>query len=366
MNLISRYIFREVLVSTFIVVAILLLIFMSNQFAETLGDAASDALPREAVLRVFSLQFVQTLALLAPVSLLLGILLAMARLNRDSEMTALAACGIGPQRLLGPVATLGMLAAAAVGWLALFAAPRAASEVETIRFQAQAEMELGALTPGRFTSVDGGETVVYAVSADGDTLYGVFIERELDGRMVVVVAEEGRRSTNPETGASMLRLFNGKRYVGKPGEAQFSVEEFEEHGIPIRFETAELEEVVEARSTASLLASSDGESRAELAFRISVPVSILALALLAVPLGRSSPREGKYARFGMGILIYIIYANLLSIARVWIEKDAVPQWLGLWWVHGALVLVAVVMLARQSGVGLNRSSKLKVRLEPVS
>ena len=90
MNLIGRYIFREALTSTAIVISVLLLIFMSNQFAETLGDAAADTLPREAVLRVFGLQFVQYLAILAPIGVLMGILLAMARLNRDSEMTALA------------------------------------------------------------------------------------------------------------------------------------------------------------------------------------------------------------------------------------------------------------------------------------
>lgn len=365
MNLISRYIFREVLASTAIVAVVLLLIFMSNQFAETLGDAAADALPRDAVLRVFGLQFIQTLALLAPVSLLLGILLAMARLNRDSEMTALAACGIGPSQLLGPISMLALAVAGSVGWLALFEAPVAVSEIEAIRYQAQAEMELGALTPGRFTSVDGG-TVVYAVEADGDSLFGVFIEREENDRIVVVVAEEGRRVTNSETGASTLLLFNGKRYVGRPGEARFSIEEFTEHGIPIELETTEFVEIVEARSTASLLVSADAESRAELAWRLSVPISILALALLAVPLGRASPREGKYARFGVGILIYIIYANTLQIGRVWIEREAVPEWLGIWWVHGVLILLATGMLVRQSGITLTEPAKSGVRVEPAN
>ena len=364
MSLIGRYIFRQVLLSTAIVVAVLLLIFMSNQFAETLAEAAADALPREAVFRVFGLQFVQYVALLAPVGLLLGILLAMARLNRDSEMTALSACGVGPARLLRPMGFVGVLVAGGVGWLTLVEAPAAAREIETIRVDAQTEMELGALTPGRFTAVDGGSLVVYAAGAEGDVLKGVFIERESDGRVVVVVAEEGQRIMNPQTGESLLRLRNGTQYIGVPGEAAFLIEEFRELGIPIRLERVERDDAIEARATSALIESSDPESRAELAWRLSAPLSVLALTLLAVPLGRSSPREGRYARFGVGLLIYIIYANMLSIARVWVERDVVPEWLSLWWVHAALAVLALALLFAQSGIGTEKPSATRARLEP--
>jgi lipopolysaccharide export system permease protein len=364
LSLIGRYIFRQVLVSTAIVVAVLVLIFMSNQFAETLADAAADALPREAVFRVFGLQFVQYLALLTPVGLLLGILLAMARLNRDSEMTALSACGVGPARLLGPIGFLSILAACGVGWLALVEAPAAAREIETIRFDAQSEMELGALTPGRFTALDGGSTVVYVAAAEGDLLKGVFMESERNGSIVVIVAEEGERSMSPETGESMLRLRNGTQYIGDPGEARFAFDQFREQGIPIRLEPAERDEAIEALATSSLIASRDPESRAELAWRVSAPLSVLALALLAVPLGRSSPREGKYARFGIGLLIYIIYFNTLIIARVWVERELVPPWLGIWWVHAALALFALALLLAQSGIGSGMAAATGARLEP--
>jgi lipopolysaccharide export system permease protein len=364
LNRIGRYIFRQALGSTIIVIGVLLLILMSNQFAETLGDAAADLLPRDAVLKVFGFQFVQMLSLLAPVGLLLGVLLALARLNRDSEMAALASCGIGPLQLLRPIGLLSIGLALAVSWLALFAAPAASLEVEQIRIQAQTEMELGALTSGRFSTVDGGTMVVYAASARGDILEDVFIEREVDGRIEAVVAREGERVMNPETGESLLRLRDGRRYVGTPGEARFSLGLFQEHGIPIRFEATVFEQAIEARSTASLLRMADAESRAELEWRMASPLSILVLALLAVPLGRSSPREGKYARVGVGLLIYIVYANSLSIARVWVERDAIPSWLGLWWVHAVVALLAIAMLLRQSGAGISERPEHGERVEP--
>ena len=68
-----------------------------------------------------------------------------------------------------------------------------------------------------------------------------------------------------------------------------------------------------------------------------------------MPLSRSRPREGRYARLGVGLLVYIIYANMLNIARSMVARDEVPQWLGMWWVHVILGLVGLGLLLRESG-----------------
>jgi lipopolysaccharide export system permease protein len=361
LNLIGRYIFRQTFVSTLIVMSVLLLIFMSNRFAETLGDAAADALPREAVFRVFGLQFLQYLALLAPIGLMLGILLALARLNRDSEMAALAAGGVGPAKLLKPIGLLSLVVAAGVGWLALVEAPAASRAIEQIRRQAQQEMELGTLEPGSFTTFESGGTVLHPRESDGGVLLGVFYHSEHDDR--TIVAEAAELIENPQSGELSLILTNGTMYQGRPGELQFSIFEFGRNEWPIQVEETVYEEAIATMPTLALLGSTDPASRAELEWRIAAPLSILVLTLLAVPLGRSSPREGKYARVGLGLLLYLIYANSLSIARVWVEREIVPAWIGTWWVHAGVALLAILLLLSQSGVWA-RPKPVKVRLEP--
>lgn len=349
LSLLSRYIFREALGTTVIVMAVLLVILMSNQFAEILGEAAADNLPREAVLRVFGLTFLRFMTLLAPISLLLGVLLALARLNRDSEMAALAACGIGTFALLRPIGVLSVLASAGVAWLALFQAPAASREIEAIKFDAREAMELATLTPGSFTTTERDGTVLYVRDAEGERLHGVFMQSERDERVVVVVAEEGERVQNPATGELSLKLRNGRRYEGVPGEAEFFIAEFEENWIPIEVERQEFVEAIEAKPTRALIESGTSEDRAELEWRAAAPLSTLLLVLLAVPLSRSSPREGRYARVGVGLLLYITYSNTLSIARVWVERGIVPEWIGTWWVHALLGLLALGLLLRESG-----------------
>src|SRR5690606_10354518 len=111
-NLISRYILRETFGSWLVVMVVLFLIFMTNQLADILGDAASDRLPRDAVAAIFGLTALRYVTLLTPIALFLGIMFALARLNRDGEMAALSACGVGPARLLVPIGVLTAFVAA--------------------------------------------------------------------------------------------------------------------------------------------------------------------------------------------------------------------------------------------------------------
>jgi lipopolysaccharide export system permease protein len=104
-----------------------------------------------------------------------------------------------------------------------------------------------------------------------------------------------------------------------------------------------------AKPTLELLRSSDVADRAELHWRVSFPLSLFVLGLLAVPLSRTSPREGRYARLGMALFIYLIYIDLLSIARLWMERGIVGDAVGLWWVHAIAALIGVWMLSREGG-----------------
>ena len=349
MHLISRYVFRETFFSWLIVTTVLLVIFMSNQFAETLDDAAGNELPRSAVFAVLGLMSLQYITWLAPIGLFLGILLALARMNRDSEMVALEACGVGPPRLLVPIGLLTLALSMTVAWLSLIGTPEASRQVEEIRMQARESLEIGVLEAGTFTSPDSGETIVYAQEVEGNEIRDVFIQRNDGNQVVAIVAARGERRLEADGQLSFV-LYNGRRYEGVPGERSFRIVEFAEHGMPVRLvQRRDDEQPVETKTLAELAGSSDPADRAELQWRISSPLSLFILALLAVPLSRSRPREGRYARLGVGILIYITYLNLLSIARAWVEREQAPDWLGLWWVHLMLGLLGLFLLARQSG-----------------
>jgi lipopolysaccharide export system permease protein len=349
-SLISRYVFRETMGAWLVVMAVLFVILMTDRFADILGEAVADELPREAVLGVLGLSALQYITVLTPMSVFLGAMLALARLNRDGEMAALIACGIGPLQFLRPMLALVIALAALLSWLALVRTPDALREIEQIRREARASLELGVIEPGVFTTPDQGLTTLYAREVVADEMRDVFVHRRTGDLDTVVLADYARRILDPHHNRLTFVLSDGWRYEGTPGEASFRVMSFREHGIPVPITSgADEPPPVETLPTRALLGSSLPEERAELQWRLSGPISLFVLVVLAVPLSRSRPREGRYARVGFGLLLYITYVNMLSVARVWVEASSVPNWLGMWWVHGLAALLGLWLLGRESG-----------------
>jgi lipopolysaccharide export system permease protein len=68
--------------------------------------------------------------------------------------------------------------------------------------------------------------------------------------------------------------------------------------------------------------------------------------LLAVPASRVQPRSGRYLGLLPAVLIYIVYINLLNLARHWLELGILPQALGMWWVHGLMLLLVLAAMMR--------------------
>ena len=353
LRILDRYIFREIASTWLAVTLILLTILLTNQFARVLGDVAKGQLPKGAAFDVIGLSAVQYLTVLVPIGLFLSIMLALGRLYRDSEMPAMMACRVGPSGIYRPLFWLMLPLVAGVGYIAIDVGPRALVAVERIGAEARREADLRSIEPGRFTVFGPDQAVVYGerVTADG-IMENVFMQRIVDGDTVeVVVAERGEQVDSEDPDVRLLVLHDGRRYEGVPGSQQFRVVEFAEHGIPYQLPSLDPPDPRPREMlVTSLMRSSDPEHRAELQWRLGVPLSTVILAIFAVPLSRSQPRAGRYGRLAIGLLVFIIYFNLLSAAKAWFENGDVTPAVGLWWVHGLFLLLALLLLAVQSNM----------------
>lgn len=253
----DKYLLREIFYTLLAVTGVLLFILLSNQFARVLGEAAAGRLPRGAVFELMGLTSLQYLTILVPVSLFLAVMLAFGRLYKDSEMSAIMACGVGPARLYRPLMFIAVLAALLLSWLSLDLAPWSAETAHVLRKTAQRDAELGSLEPGRFRSAGGGDTVFYAESVtDGNMMANVFIQRQRGEEVQVAVAERGQLVRDREQ--PFFVLYDGRRYEGVPGSTEFRIMEFREHGIPIVLPAPDLTpDDVEMLPTRSLLGSPD-------------------------------------------------------------------------------------------------------------
>jgi lipopolysaccharide export system permease protein len=352
-RILDRYIFREIAQTWLAVTMVLLFILLTNQFARVLGDVAKDKLPKDAIFQIIGLTGLQYLTILVPIGLFLSVMLALGRLYRDSEMPAMMACRVGALGIYRPLSWVMIPLVAGVAWLAMDVGPRALTEIERIGLEARRQADLASIEPGRFTSDKTAGAVVYAEKVLGPGIVeNVFMQRRADsGGVEVVIAERGEQRESDDPNTRFLVLHDGRRYEGVPGTSSFRVMEFAEHGIPYRLpgvEDPELEP--KAMGTARLLASSDPLHVAEFHWRVGIPLATLILALVAVPLSRSQPRQGRYGRLAIGLLVFFIYFNLLSAGKAWLEQSTVPGSVGLWWVHGLMLSFALGMLGIQNGV----------------
>lgn len=344
MSLINKYLIKEIFASLAGVASILFLILISGQLVSLYGQAASGSVPVDTVLLVLGLKSLSNLAIVLPLAFYLGVLLAFSRLYRDNEMTVLAACGIGQWRLLSPVMRISLLFALAIGGVSLYISPWALDKSRHLIQKSESRADIRALGTGKFRETPGGNGVIYVEETKGKSskLQNVFIQQSADDSSSIISASSGYQFTDEKTGIRFLVLENGYRYDGQPGEGDYVVTRFKQHGIRLTDQ-----ELLSANrrhkelSTEELLQNWGNYDVAEFQWRISSILLSVTLAILALPLSKTSARQGRYTKLGLALLIYIIYTNLLNASRVWVERGEIPYSIGLWWVHALVLLIAL-------------------------
>ena len=353
-RIVDRYLAKEAALTVGAVTGVLMLILLSNKFASLLGDAAAGRLPRETVFTLLGLASIKFFVVVVPVSLFLAIMLALGRLYRDSEMTTLMACGVGPLQIYRPLMVIAVLLCAGLAVLSFEVSPWAERMTHIVNSSGTHNAQVGSFESGRFKIDDDGRGALYSeqVSQDGQVLHNVFMQGPSGDNMAVVIADRGHRVANPDDPDSgMLILDDGWRYEGLPGRADYRIVRYAEHGIVIQPPKPDNGlDSYDAYPTADLLGINDVAATSELQWRLSVPLSVLLLTLLAVPLARTSPRQGRYGRLLVAILVYVIYYNLGILARVWLQKGVTPLAMGMWWVNVVFLVGVAALLLRQYGL----------------
>jgi len=350
--IVFRYLSREVLLTLSAVSAVLLVIIMSGRFIKYLAQAASGLLDPGSLFLIMGFRLPGFLQLILPLGLFLGILLSYGRLYLESEMTVLSATGMSQQRLFCMTLFPATLVALIVAWLSLSLAPQGANQFQLLLNKQDALTEFDTLEPGRFQALRDGTRVTYTerMSDDRVNLEGVFISQKnissnnKDRGISVLVAEKGRQEIRPD-GNRYLILDNGYRYDGSPGQADYRAIKYDEYGVLLPKPDVS-DEVTDrdAMPTSTLIGSDDIRMRAELQWRMSLPLLVFIVTLMAVPLSRVNPRQGRFLKLLPAILLYMAYLTILIAARGALDKGKIPAVFGLWWVHGIFLSIGLGLL----------------------
>lgn len=355
--LIFRYLTKETLKSQFAIFFILMAIFVTLRFVRVLGDASDGDIPAGLVLGFLGLYAPALSALVLPISAYLGIMLAHGRLYVDSEMTVLRACGVSEWYITRVMLLLSLLIMIVTGAITLYLAPMAADSEDQLREKARNEAGLSTLIPGRFQQTGNEKAVIFVhdIDSDNDNLKRVFLSQNQsnggENQVRVVYAQSGHID-NSADGSRNLVLRQGVQYEGQRARKDYRKVEFDEYRIQINDKPTEQERRnVSVMSTPELWEDDSAEANAELQWRIAIPLSLPFLVLIAVPLSSVDPRQGRFGKMFPAILLYLGYFLLLLASRRLLEDGKMPAQLGLWWVHVVMLVIGVMLIARDRKSG---------------
>jgi len=340
--IISRYLFREILYNLLALTALLLLIYVSHRFMAYLVQASTGILPAAFIFQLVALRLLTDLMLILPLSFFLALLLALGRLYKDNEITAMAACGI-PVPVMS-IFISSFIFAGVISLFSLILAPWAENQRDILITQLQTVADVGGIAAGRFKEFSQGKGTFYVEKLDNktNTMQTLFVQVNLPKKRITLVAKQGYQIM--DKGELYLVLVDGHRYENQPGSLNYTITHFSEHHIriPKKIDNHHGENQA-ALPTRSLFQKMAPVYQAELQWRLSLPIMVVLLAGLAIPISHTTPHQSHYFKIVIGILIYLIYNNLLSIFKKWVEREEISPWIGIGWVHLGLLLVILLL-----------------------
>ena len=312
--------------------------------------AAQGWIPNDAITTLLGFNMVKFLPMILSLTIFLAVLLTLTRWHRDSEMAVWFSSGLGITRWIRPILNFAVPIVIVVSLLSFLVMPWATQKVEDYRVQLKGRDELTLISPGVFKESNNGERIYFVESFDslGNVVKNIFVHSTQHQKTGIIVAQTGKRE-KADNNDEFLVLEKGRRYQVIPNSVEVSTTEFERYAI--RLETKEVArepDKTDAKSTNELLKNASLADKAELQWRLAIPISAIILVLLAVPLSFVDPRAGRSLNLIFALLIYIIYNNMLSIFQAWVTQGRISEWIGLWPVHTLFVLMGLYLYYRRN------------------
>lgn len=359
MSLFQRSVVSELLSHAGVVFSTLVVVWLSVLLVRLLGDAAAGSIGADVVLGLAAFSTITALPTILIAAVFIAVLTTISRNYRESEMVVWFASGLSLTQWIGPILRFAVPATVLVGVLTLVISPWAYRQIGEYRVRFEQRSDISRVVVGQFAETDGGRRVFVAEAATepGRELGAVFVrEWDPESGQVSVVTSSGAGVEVLENDDRFLVLTQGQRYDLTPGLAETQIVHFERYGIRLERRDAgdaeaqareKANAITKARPSGLLWQDATPRAHGELVFRLSLPLVVLNLALLALPLGAVNPRLGRSGDLLMAGLVAMLYLNLINLMRSWVADERLGFVAGLLPVHAAVAALTAWLLWRR-------------------
>jgi len=348
--IIDRHISSEILRPFCMGLGLLVLVFVGFSASRQLSLAVDGKMDILTAFKLVGLNTLITLEILLPSAFFFSVLSAIGRLYRDSEMSAFYAAGVSRTRVLVAVLKLAVVIAIITGALSVLGRPWAYRTSYALESKAAAEFDLKQMSANEFVNMDGSEYTFIAgdIDLDRGLHKDVFLEKNYynQGRSEIIVAKAAAMPTLNPGQATRATFYDGYNYLLDNKDSQDVTVKFGAMVVHLPNEEAQEKYRRKAETTRTLAQSRQPKDIAEYQWRISTPLGTILLALIAVPLARSAPRESRFRNVSIAVLAYIVLFALMSVLRTFIEQGRLGAFPGLWTAYAIQALVLIVLVTQ--------------------
>ncbi|WP_111859065.1 LPS export ABC transporter permease LptF [Acinetobacter sp. CFCC 10889] len=330
--IIRRYLVKQVVSTSLVVVALLTLIMMGGRLIKYFGVAAQGRLDATILFSIIGYRLPEFLTLILPLGFFIGLMLVFGRLYVDHEMAVLNGSGVSKIQLARLLIPLTVVYLAVQSVLMIWMSPWGIREYEKLVSTQAVRTGFDLVRPKEFIS--SGPYTIYAgsLSDDRKNLKDIFFYQRAEkaGKPdVMILAKEATRVEVADDTANVVDLLQGRRYEIHPGKPEYTQAEFQSYRLRLendkeaKFESSD----VEALPFSKLLKNTDDPViSSELGWRIFVPFSMIVAVMLATALSEVSPRQGRYLKLFPALLIFASLIVALMAIKTRISKDEVGIW----------------------------------------
>ncbi|WP_413501771.1 LPS export ABC transporter permease LptF [Serratia proteamaculans] len=346
MALIERYIMVEIRRLVMIIVGFLIFMFASYSAQRYLTEAANGTLALQIVFDVVFYKILIALEMLLPVGLYVAVAVALGQLYSDSEITAIHASGASPWRPYKAVLVLAIPLALLVTLLSLYGRPWAYANIYQLEQQSQSVLDVSHLQANKF-NVNGSGRMILASRIDPTSNHltdALIYSRSTNNTSLYRAHSVEVIDPSPSSPSVMLK--SGTAYVLDRKGTDDNMQNYNNLKISLKPFIENIEVKRKSASLAALSRSTVPADRAELQWRESRGISTLLMVLLAIPLSRIKPRQGRYTTLLPLTLLFtaIFYGG--NICRTLVANGTLPITPGVWLVPTLMSIGLLILIAR--------------------
>ncbi|EGT3572873.1 LPS export ABC transporter permease LptF [Citrobacter sp. ANG330] len=330
MTIIEHYIMAGIQRLVVTLVGFLIVIFASYCAQRYLTEAANGTLALSVVLDVVFYKVLIALEMLLPVGLYVAVGVTLGQMYTDSEITAISAAGAAPSRLYRAVMFLAIPLSILVTLLSLYGRPWAYAQIYQLEQQSQSELDVRHLQARKFNVNNNGRMILaWQIDPDAAHLNNALIYTA-SGNKTSIFRANSVDVVDPSPTTPSVMLHSGTAYILDHQGSDDNEQVFRHLKLNLKPFARNDDVKRKAKSLELLSRSSESADAAELQWRESRGVCALLMALLAIPLSRVRPRQGRFTTLLPLTLLFVIIFYGGNICRTLVANGALPVTPGLW------------------------------------